>query len=111
MFSGIRKGFDMKDALLILTSCASVFGIILLKLSIVNAVQIRIIVYACGSVEARRTIWALCTIIAIALVIYVMSINVSICALPDRVPGHCHSSNKGINNAETDSAVQVLGLT
>ncbi|WOH14879.1 hypothetical protein DCAR_0934407 [Daucus carota subsp. sativus] len=38
----VRKGFDLKDALLIITACASVSGIILLTLSVVNIIQIRI---------------------------------------------------------------------
>ncbi|KAL8091968.1 hypothetical protein AgCh_034303 [Apium graveolens] len=110
-FKFIRKGFDLKDGLLILTACASVSGIILLMLSVVNVVQIRIGLYSCGSAEARRAIWALCTIVAIALIIYVVSISIAIYAsitgdgLPEPISSYRHSSNKEINSAETDSGV------
>ncbi|KAL8091966.1 uncharacterized protein LOC141693415 [Apium graveolens] len=76
----VHEGFDVKDFLLILTASASVSGIVLLTLSVVNLVQIRIGVYSCGSAEARRAIWALCTIVGIALIIYVVSIIVAIYA-------------------------------
>ncbi|KAL8091967.1 uncharacterized protein LOC141693679 [Apium graveolens] len=79
-FKFVREGFVLKDFLLILTASASVSGIILLLLSVVNVVQVRIGLYSCGSAEARKAIWALCTIVAIALVIYVVSISVAIYA-------------------------------
>nr|XP_017245377.1 PREDICTED: uncharacterized protein LOC108217036 [Daucus carota subsp. sativus] len=114
----IRQGFGVKDALLLLTVFSSVTGIILLTLSVVNVVQIRIGLYSSGSAEARMAIWALCTIVAIALVIYVVSISVAIYASIigdadiDPVLGQHHSSNRGNNNsADTDVAVQVRGLT
>ncbi|WOG91077.1 hypothetical protein DCAR_0310325 [Daucus carota subsp. sativus] len=67
-FKLVQDRFDLKDFLLILTASASVSGIIiLLTLSVVNIVQIRIGLYSCGSAEARRAIWALGTIVAIAL--------------------------------------------
>ncbi|KAK1377034.1 hypothetical protein POM88_033227 [Heracleum sosnowskyi] len=59
---------------------SSVSGIILLTLSVVNIVQVRIGLYSCASVEARRAIWALCTIVAIALMIYVVSLIIAIYA-------------------------------
>ncbi|KAL1822510.1 hypothetical protein ACET3Z_009288 [Daucus carota] len=63
-----------------LSRSASVSGIILLTLSVVNIVQIRIGLYSCGSAEARRAIWALGTIVAIALVIYVLALIIAIYA-------------------------------
>ena len=84
----IREGFDVKDFLLFLTAFASVSGIILLTLWVVNVVQIRIGLYSCGSAEARKAIWALCSIVAIALVIYVVSIIVGIIA---SIRGHADS--------------------
>ncbi|KAL1830253.1 hypothetical protein ACET3Z_008665 [Daucus carota] len=41
---------------------------------------IRIGLYSCGSAEARRAIWALGTIVAIALVIYVLALIIAIYA-------------------------------
>ncbi|KAL8111394.1 hypothetical protein AgCh_019202 [Apium graveolens] len=79
-FKFVQDRFDVKDFLLILTASASVSGIVLLTLSVVNVVQIRIGLYSCGSAEARRAIWALCTIVAIALVIYVLALIVAIYA-------------------------------
>ena len=79
-FKFVHSGFDLKDFLLVLAAGASVSGIILLTLSVVNLVQIRIGLYSCGSAEARRAIWALCTIVAIALIIYVVSISFAIYA-------------------------------
>ncbi|KAK1376884.1 Maternal effect embryoarrest [Heracleum sosnowskyi] len=79
-FKFVHDRFDFKDFLLILTASSSVSGIILLTLSVVNIVQIRIGLYSCASAEARRAIWALCTIVAIALVIYVVSLIIAIYA-------------------------------
>ena len=111
----IREGFDVKDFLLFLTAFASVSGIILLTLWVVNVVQIRIGLYSCGSAEARKAIWALCSIVAIALVIYVVSIIVGIIA---SIRGHAdshpdpdqqgQSSDKG-NNKGSDVAAAVQG--
>ncbi|XP_017222286.1 uncharacterized protein LOC108199036 [Daucus carota subsp. sativus] len=79
-FKLVQDRFDLKDFLLILTASASVSGIILLTLSVINIVQIRIGLYSCGSAEARRAIWGLGTIVAIALVIYVLALIVAIYA-------------------------------
>nr|XP_017232761.1 PREDICTED: uncharacterized protein LOC108206852 [Daucus carota subsp. sativus] len=79
-FKLVQDRFDLKDFLLILTASASVSGIILLTLSVVNIVQIRIGLYSCGSAEARRAIWALGTIVGIALAIYVLALIIAIYA-------------------------------
>lgn len=76
----VSKRFDMKDFMLVVTASASVAGIILLTLSVVNIVQIRIGLYSCGSAESRRAIWALCLIVGIALVVYVVSMSIAIFA-------------------------------
>lgn len=116
IFKTIHKGIELKDGLLVLTACASVSGIILLTLSVVNVVQVRIGLYSCGSAEARRAIWALCTIVSIALVIYVMSLSTAIYtsirgdAITDTVPNSRQSSKRGSYSVNTDS-VQVDGLT
>ncbi|WOG90441.1 hypothetical protein DCAR_0209685 [Daucus carota subsp. sativus] len=67
-FKLVQDRFDLKDFLLILTASASVSGIILLTLSVVNIVQIRI------------AIWALGTIVGIALAIYVLALIIAIYA-------------------------------
>ncbi|WOG95556.1 hypothetical protein DCAR_0414880 [Daucus carota subsp. sativus] len=115
-FKFVRQGFVLKDSLLILTASASVSGIILLLLSVVNVVQIRIGLYSCGSAEARKAIWALCTIVAIALVIYVVSISVAIYAsitgdgLYDPIRSNREASKEESNHAYTN-ADQELGIT
>ncbi|WOG95567.1 hypothetical protein DCAR_0414892 [Daucus carota subsp. sativus] len=67
-YSFVKSRFDLKDFMLILAATASVLGIILLTISVVDVVQIRI------------AIWALCTIVAIGLMIYVVSISIAIYA-------------------------------
>ncbi|WOG95565.1 hypothetical protein DCAR_0414890 [Daucus carota subsp. sativus] len=110
----IRDGFDVKDALLLLTAVSSVTGIILLTLSVVNVVQIRIGLYSCGSGEARKAIWALCTIVAIALVIYVVSITVGIIASmrgdaeSHAVPDQQGQSSNGGNNKSGDATAAAV---
>ncbi|KAK1393852.1 hypothetical protein POM88_012908 [Heracleum sosnowskyi] len=94
-FKIVREGFDLKDFLVILTASASVAGIVLLTLSVVNLVQIRIGLYSCGSAEARRAIWALCTIVAIALIIYVASMIVAIYASITGDPSEEKIANTG----------------
>ncbi|KAK1377032.1 Maternal effect embryoarrest [Heracleum sosnowskyi] len=96
----VHDRFDLKDFLLILTASASVGGIVLLTLSVVNIVQVRIGVYSCGSAEARRAIWALCTIVAIALVIYVLALCIAIYASITTDGLHSSSSN-GNSNRES----------
>lgn len=76
----ISKRFDMKDFMLIVTGAASVSGIVLLTLSVINIVQIRIGLYSCGSAESRQAIWALCLIVGMALVVYVVSMSIAIFA-------------------------------
>ncbi|KAK1393850.1 Maternal effect embryoarrest [Heracleum sosnowskyi] len=112
----ILKGLDVKDVLLVLTSCASVSGIVLLTLSVVNVVQIRIGLYSCGSAEARRAIWALCAIVSIALVIYVLSLGAAIYAsmrgdaMPETVPNSRQSSRRGFNSVDIESHQVPAGL-
>ncbi|KAL1818686.1 hypothetical protein ACET3Z_013555 [Daucus carota] len=108
----IRQGFDVKDALLLLTAFSSVTGIILLTLSVVNVVQIRIGLYSCGSAEARKAIWALCTIVAIALVIYVVSIIVGIYAsISGDADPALVSAQGNTSNQDNNSSADTLRLT
>lgn len=76
----VSRDFDLKDFMLILTSCASVAGIVLLALSIVNIIQIRIGLLSCGSKESRLAVMCLGIIVGIALVIYVVSMVIAIFA-------------------------------
>ena len=114
-FTFVRQGFVLKDFLLILTASASVSGIILLLLSVVNVVQVRIGLYSCASAEARKAIWALCTIVAIALVIYIVSISVAIYAsitgdgLSVPNPSN-HDASRGESNSAYTHADQELGF-
>ncbi|KAL8111390.1 hypothetical protein AgCh_019200 [Apium graveolens] len=98
----VEERFDLKDFLLILTASASVSGIVLLTLSVVNIVQIRIGVYSCGSAEARRAIWALCSIVAIALLIYVLALCVAIYA--SITTDGQHSSSSKVNSTRETGA-------
>lgn len=108
-YSFVTSRFDLKDFMLIVAAVASVSGIVFLMLSVVNVVQIRIGLYSCGSAEARTAIWALCTIVTIALVIYVVSMSIAIYAsittdaLHDQISCHPRASIGEINNADTDS--------
>lgn len=79
-YNFIRKGLDMKDLMLVLAASASAGGIVLLTLSVINIVQIRIGLISCGSSESRGAVWAMCWIVGIALVIYVVSMAIAICA-------------------------------
>ncbi|KAK1377031.1 hypothetical protein POM88_033224 [Heracleum sosnowskyi] len=99
-FKLVHDRFDLKDFLLILTASASVGGIVLLTLSVVNIVQVRIGVYSCGSAEARRAIWALCTTVSIALVIYVLALCIAIYASIN-TDGLHSSSSKANSNRES----------
>ncbi|KAL8091969.1 uncharacterized protein LOC141693195 [Apium graveolens] len=108
-YSFVKSRFDLKDFMLILAATSSVSGIILLMLSVVNVVQIRIGLYSCGSGEARTAIWALCTIVAIGLVIYVVSVSIAIYAsitgdaLHDQILSHQQAPKRVINNADPNS--------
>lgn len=111
----VRKGFDLKDLMLITTACASVSGIILLTLSVVNIIQIRIGLYSCGSAESRRAIWALCSIVSIALVIYVVSMSIGIYAsiasdaLYDSSPSHHRARKREIKDPGKDKKQHLVG--
>lgn len=111
----VRKGFDLKDLMLITAACASVSGIILLTLSVVDIIQIRIGLYSCGSAEARRAIWALCSIVSIALIIYVVSMSIGIYAsiasdaLYDSSPSHRRAAKRKIKGARNDKKQQPTG--
>lgn len=115
-YSFVKSRFDLKDFMLILAATASVSGIILLMLSVVNVVQIRIGLYSCGSAEARTAIWALCTIVAIGLIIYVVSMSIAIYAsitgdaLHDQIRSRCQVQKREINHADAHF-IKEPGLT
>lgn len=79
-FNFVRQGLDLKDVMLVIAAGASAVGIVLLTLSVVNIVQIRIGLFSCGSSETRIAVLGLCLIVGIALVIYVVSMGIAICA-------------------------------
>lgn len=75
-----RKAFNLKIYMLIVAAVMSIVAIVFLMLAVVNIVQVRIGLLSCGSVEARAAVWAMCWIVGIGLVIYVVSMVIAISA-------------------------------